>query len=41
LVAGLVLKGYLVLLFRLRQIPELIPIVIDYDPGGFWFAEQV
>lgn len=40
LAAGLVLKGLLVLTWRLFRIPELLGLLTTYDPGAFWLAEK-
>lgn len=40
LVAGLAIKGLLVLAWRFSQAPELSNLLTSYDPGAFAFAEK-
>lgn len=40
LIAGVALKGLLVLTWRLFRSPELLDVLTIYDPGAFWFAEK-
>lgn len=40
LVAGLAIKGLLVLAWRFSRAPELANLLTSYDPGAFAFAEK-
>jgi hypothetical protein len=40
LLAGLVFKTLLVLLWRFWKFPGLLNLLIHYDPGAFHFAER-
>lgn len=37
---GMVLKGLLVVAWRLSKAPALLGLLTTYDPVGFWFAER-
>jgi len=40
LIAGLAIKGLLVLAWRFSQAPELSKLLTSYDPGALVFAEK-
>lgn len=40
-VSGMAVKGLVMFVWRLFHIPELLPFWSTYDPGAFWFSEQV
>lgn len=41
LATGIALKGILLLLWRLWELPELTKPLIYYDPGALFFAERM
>lgn len=40
LIGGMVVKGLLVIAWRLSKAPALLAVLTTYDPAGFWFAEK-
>ncbi len=40
-IGGMGIKVLLILLWRIFQMPELLPFWSVYDPGALWFAERV
>lgn len=41
LIGGILVKGVLMLSWHYFGTPDLLNVLVAYDPGAFWLAEQV